>query len=165
MKVRRVFVEKKEGFDVEARHLQSELAGFLGTKYPELAALSGLRILNRYDVHPDTQPDPGRHCRINQSDCGGYCGSPNRGPRRRADDTMPTLTFNRIGRRVSRMVRTRVMSKLSPWLAKEETGALHVIPVSHGEGRLAIRSGEFVHINIPGNKRQNIFEAGVSYFT
>jgi phosphoribosylformylglycinamidine synthase len=26
------------------------------------------------------------------------------------------------------------------------------------------RCGEFVHINIPGNKKQRIFEAGVKYF-
>ncbi|MDR2433671.1 MAG: phosphoribosylformylglycinamidine synthase [Treponema sp.] len=141
---------------------------------------------------------------------------------RAEDSAMPTLTFNRIGRHVSRMVRTRVMSNNSPWLALEEPGAVHVIPVSHGEGRLVIRHeegqalfkncqvpfcyanadgrpaasepdnpngsdfaiegltspdgrilgkmghserrGEYVHINIPGNKRQRIFEAGVRYF-
>jgi phosphoribosylformylglycinamidine synthase len=144
------------------------------------------------------------------------------GTYRPADETMPTLTFNRIGRHVSRMVRTRVMSNLSPWLALEEPGAVHVIPVSHGEGRVVIREeeaealfragqvpfcyagadgkpaasepdnpngsdfaiealtspdgrvlgkmghsercGDYVHINIPGNKRQRIFEAGVRYF-
>ncbi|MDR1637684.1 MAG: phosphoribosylformylglycinamidine synthase, partial [Treponema sp.] len=48
--VRRVFVEKKNGFDIEARRLQSDIAGFLGTQYPQLAALSRLRILQRYDV-------------------------------------------------------------------------------------------------------------------
>ncbi|MDR1411535.1 MAG: phosphoribosylformylglycinamidine synthase, partial [Spirochaetaceae bacterium] len=138
-------------------------------------------------------------------------------------DSMPTLAFNSIGRHVSRMVRTRVMSNLSPWLALEEPGALHVIPVSHGEGRVVIREneaeelfkagqiaccyadpqgrptlaepdnpngsqfaieamsspdgrilgkmahserrGEYVHINIPGNKKQSIFEAGVRYFS
>ncbi|MDR1250665.1 MAG: phosphoribosylformylglycinamidine synthase subunit PurQ [Treponema sp.] len=141
---------------------------------------------------------------------------------RPADKTMPTLTFNRIGRHVSRMVRTRVMSNLSPWLALEEPGAVHVIPVSHGEGRIVMREeeaealfragqvpfcyadekgepamkepdnpngsdfaiesltspdgrvlgkmshsercGEYVHINIPGNKQQRLFEAGVGYF-
>jgi phosphoribosylformylglycinamidine synthase len=139
-----------------------------------------------------------------------------------AGESMPTLSFNRIGRHVSRMVRTRVMSGLSPWLALEEPGAIHVVPVSHGEGRLVIRReegedlfrkgqaafcyvdaagnptmaepdnpngsdfaieglcspdgrvlgkmghserrGDFVHINIPGNKRQRIFEAGTAYF-
>jgi phosphoribosylformylglycinamidine synthase len=139
-----------------------------------------------------------------------------------ADETMPTLTFNRIGRHVSRMVRTRVMSTASPWLSLDTAGAVHVLPVSHGEGRLVIgkaegealfktgqvpfcyagadgrptlaepdnpngsdfaiegltspdgrvlgkmahseRCGEYVHINIPGNKYQRIFEAGVGYF-
>ena len=43
---------------------------------------------------------------------------------RPADETMPTLTFNRLGRHVSRMVRTRVISNLSSWLALEEATAL-----------------------------------------
>ena len=135
---------------------------------------------------------------------------------------MPTLTFNSLGRHVSRMIRTRVMSVLSPWLALEEPGTVHTIPVSHGEGRMAIsetdaralfiagqvpfcyadargnpcltepdnpngsafaieglsspdgrilgkmahseRQGKYVHVNIPGNKKQNIFKAGVLYF-
>ena len=47
----------------------------------------------------------------------------------------PTLTFNTIGRHVSRMVRTRVASTLSPWLSGCRAGDLHTIPVSHGEGR------------------------------
>ena len=47
----------------------------------------------------------------------------------------PTLTFNTLGRHVSRMVYTRVTSVKSPWLAGCEAGELHCIPVSHGEGR------------------------------
>ncbi|MDR2716581.1 MAG: phosphoribosylformylglycinamidine synthase [Treponema sp.] len=144
------------------------------------------------------------------------------GAYRTPDAAMPTLTFNRIGRHVSRMVRTRVMANCSPWLALEQPGTVHLVPVSHGEGRIVIRHdegealfksgqvpfcyadangqpalhepdnpngsdfaieglcspdgrilgkmghserrGEYVHINIPGNKRQNIFEAGVRYF-
>jgi phosphoribosylformylglycinamidine synthase len=144
------------------------------------------------------------------------------GAYRKPDAAMPTLTFNRVGRHVSRMVRTRVMANSSPWLALEQPGAVHIVPVSHGEGRLVIRHdegealfkngqvpfcyagadgqpalyepdnpngsdfaieglcspdgrilgkmghserrGEYVHINIPGNKRQNIFDAGVRYF-
>ncbi|GHU08400.1 phosphoribosylformylglycinamidine synthase [Spirochaetia bacterium] len=139
-----------------------------------------------------------------------------------AGENAPTLTFNRIGRHVSRMVNTRIMPNLSPWLAMEEPGAIHVIPVSHGEGRVEIgiseaqalfasgqipccyadaegrpsmacpdnpngsnfaieamcspdgrvlgkmghseRRGPYVHINIPGNKYQKLFEGGVSYF-
>ncbi|QQO10335.1 phosphoribosylformylglycinamidine synthase [Breznakiella homolactica] len=144
------------------------------------------------------------------------------GTYRPADSTMPTLTFNSIGRHVSRMVRTKVMSTASPWLAGEAAGDIHVIPVSHGEGRVAVddgyaralfaqgqvpfcyadgsglptmaepdnpngsayaieglmspdgrilgkmghseRCGKYVHRNIPGNKRQNIFDSGIGYF-
>ena len=139
------------------------------------------------------------------------------------EETMPTLSFNTIGRHISRMVRTRVMSNISPWLLLDEPGLVHTIPVSHGEGRMVVRGeeaqtlfaagqvpfcyvdaagnptmaepdnpngsafaiegltspdgrvlgkmghsercGDFVHINIPGNKHQRIFEAGVRYFT
>ena len=52
-----------------------------------------------------------------------------------AEDS-PTLTFNRIGRHISRMVSTRVVSGISPWLSLAEIGSVHTIPVSHGEGRL-----------------------------
>ena len=48
----------------------------------------------------------------------------------------PTLTFNRIGRHMSRMVQTRVVSNLSPWLSQVRTGDVHTIAISHGEGRL-----------------------------
>ncbi|MFP3042323.1 phosphoribosylformylglycinamidine synthase [Treponema primitia] len=139
-----------------------------------------------------------------------------------AESSMPTLSFNRIGRHVSRMVRTKIISNTSPWLSLEEPGAIHILPVSHGEGRIVIREaegralfasgqvpfcytdergnptmaepdnpngsdfaiegltspdgrilgkmahsercGEYVHINVPGNKSQRIFEAGVRYF-
>jgi len=47
----------------------------------------------------------------------------------------PTLTFNAIGRHQSKLVRTRVASVLSPWLALCEPGEVHLSPVSHGEGR------------------------------
>jgi phosphoribosylformylglycinamidine synthase len=144
------------------------------------------------------------------------------GAYREADGAMPVLTFNRLGRHVSRMVRTRVMPNNSPWLALDAPGTVHILPVSHGEGRLVIREeearalfaagqipccyadeqgrpamtepdnpngsdfaiealtspngrilgkmghserrGKYVHINIPGNKRMNIFEAGIAYF-
>lgn len=47
----------------------------------------------------------------------------------------PTLTFNSIGRHVSQMVNTRVVSNKSPWLANCRPGEQHAIAVSHGEGR------------------------------
>jgi len=51
------------------------------------------------------------------------------------EEDFPTLTYNSIGRHVSRMVRTKVVSDLSPWLSKTKVGDIHTIPVSHGEGR------------------------------
>ncbi len=134
----------------------------------------------------------------------------------------PTLTFNDIGRHVSRYVTTRVASTLSPWMAGMRVGDLHTVPVSHGEGKFLAnletvaelagngqtatqyvdpsgipsmdiafnpngslaaiegitspcgrifgkmahteRSGTQVAKNIPGEKRQPIFKAGVNWF-
>jgi phosphoribosylformylglycinamidine synthase len=133
-----------------------------------------------------------------------------------------TLTFNSIGRHQSRYVHTCVSSDLSPWLSQCPVGTRNVIPISHGEGRLACshevlkslvqkgqvatqyvdatgrptmepefnpngsicaiegltspcgrvfgkmghseRRGRFVGLNVPGSKRQPIFESGVRYF-
>ena len=50
-------------------------------------------------------------------------------------DSAPTLTFNTIGRHVSCMVRTKVVSNLSPWLSGVPVGSVQTVPVSHGEGR------------------------------
>ncbi|MCI7796700.1 MAG: phosphoribosylformylglycinamidine synthase [Lachnospiraceae bacterium] len=47
----------------------------------------------------------------------------------------PTLTYNTIGRHVSKMVNLKVVSNKSPWLAEAELGGVYVNPVSHGEGR------------------------------
>lgn len=134
----------------------------------------------------------------------------------------PTLTYNKIGRHISCMARTRITSTLSPWFSNVNTGDIHTIPVSHGEGRFiaseavvrklmengqiatqyvdfqgnatydiahnpngsifaieAITSpdgrilGKMGHSeraykdilkNIPGEKDQRLFEAGVNYF-
>lgn len=134
----------------------------------------------------------------------------------------PTLVHNEIGRHISRYAHTRVTSTLSPWFANSQTGDIHTIPLSHGEGRFyaspemiaglatkgqiatqyvdengipsmdiahnpngslaAIegitspcgrvlgkmghteRSGVLVAKNIPGDKHQPIFKAGVNYF-
>lgn len=138
------------------------------------------------------------------------------------EDDSPTLTFNAIGRHMSKMVMTRVASTLSPWLANVKVGDIHTIPVSHGEGRFITavsdlkamakngqiatqyvdfngnptndigfnpnssleavegitspdgrvfgkmghseRIGSNVIKNVPGEKDQKIFEAGVGYF-
>ena len=47
----------------------------------------------------------------------------------------PTLTYNTIGRHISKMVYTKVMTNKSPWLAGAELGGVYTNPASHGEGR------------------------------
>jgi phosphoribosylformylglycinamidine synthase len=51
------------------------------------------------------------------------------------DSNCPTLTFNAIGRHQSTLVRTRISSVKSPWLAYVNEGDVFTIPISHGEGR------------------------------
>ena len=51
------------------------------------------------------------------------------------DESCPTLTFNTIGRHQSRLVRTRIASNKSPWLANAQVGDVFTVPISHGEGR------------------------------
>ncbi len=138
------------------------------------------------------------------------------------DADMPTLTFNTIGRHISRMAYTRIASNKSPWLANVETGDVHTIALSHGEGRFVAsddiikklaengqiatqyvnlngkatydsewnpngsmaaiegilspdgrilgkmghseRIGNNIVSNVPGNKNQKLFEAGINYF-
>lgn len=138
------------------------------------------------------------------------------------DESCPTLTYNKIGRHVSTIVNTKVISNLSPWFNNAKAGDIHSIAVSHGEGRFVAaddvidklkikgqiatqyvdlngnascdvkfnpngsyfaiegitspdgrilgkmghseRIGENVFKNIPGEKDQKLFEAGVNYF-
>ncbi|MDD6483352.1 MAG: phosphoribosylformylglycinamidine synthase [Clostridiales bacterium] len=138
------------------------------------------------------------------------------------EDNSPTLTFNTIGRHVSCMARTRIASNKSPWLGNVETGDVHTIALSHGEGRFIAspkqvaelaangqiatqyvdlenkatydiawnpngsvsaiegitspdgrvlgkmghseRIGKNIAFNVPGEKDQKLFEAGVKYF-
>ena len=47
----------------------------------------------------------------------------------------PTLAMNTIGRHVSKMVYTKVVSDKSPWLAGAGLGSVYCNPASHGEGR------------------------------
>jgi len=51
------------------------------------------------------------------------------------EENHPSLTVNSLGRHVSCYVRTKVVSRLSPWLSLCPIGAEYMIPVSHGEGR------------------------------
>ncbi len=47
----------------------------------------------------------------------------------------PTLAANLIGRLVSRPIRTKVVSTLSPWFSLCQAGDVHTVPVAHAEGR------------------------------
>ena len=51
------------------------------------------------------------------------------------DENCPTLTFNNIVRHQSRIVRTRVASNKSPWLALTNVGDVYNVAISHGEGK------------------------------
>lgn len=56
-------------------------------------------------------------------------------------DEDPTLTFNLIGRHISTMARTKLISKLSPWYSEAELGKIYTVPISHGEGRFVAPMG------------------------
>jgi phosphoribosylformylglycinamidine synthase len=64
----------------------------------------------------------------------------------------PTLTFNRINRHVSRISRTRMVSAKSPWALSKSVldGRIHLVPVSHGEGRIVMDE----------NSAEKLFAAG-----
>lgn len=51
------------------------------------------------------------------------------------DENCPTLTFNEIARHQSKLVRTRIASNKSPWLANTTPDEIYTVPISHGEGR------------------------------
>ena len=51
------------------------------------------------------------------------------------DENSPTLTFNNIARHQSKIVRTRIASNKSPWLALTRVGDVYSVPISHGEGK------------------------------
>ena len=55
----------------------------------------------------------------------------------------PTLTYNTIGRHISKMVYTKVVTNKSPWLAGAELGSVYTNPASHGEGRF-VAGGEWI---------------------
>ena len=60
-----------------------------------------------------------------------------------ADENTPTLTFNTISRHQSKLVRIRIASNKSPWLAATNVGDVYTVPISHGEGRF-LASDEIV---------------------
>ena len=55
----------------------------------------------------------------------------------------PTLTYNTIGRHISKMVYTKVVTNKSPWLQMAELGGVYTNPASHGEGRF-VASDEWI---------------------
>ncbi|MGF7059474.1 phosphoribosylformylglycinamidine synthase [Brassicibacter mesophilus] len=138
------------------------------------------------------------------------------------NENSPTLTFNKIGRHISRMVQTKVVSDVSPWFNNVKVGDMHTIAISHGEGRFVADENELMKMtqngqiatqyvdlngtpsydgeynpngsigciegitspdgrvlgkmghservglnvcrNVPGNKDQKLFKAGIDYF-
>ncbi len=57
----------------------------------------------------------------------------------------PTLTFNTIGRHVSGLVKTKVVSNQSPWFSQINPGDIHTVAVSHGEGRFVAKQSDLDH--------------------
>ena len=51
------------------------------------------------------------------------------------DQDSPTLTYNTIGRHISKIVYLKVVTNKSPWLQKARLGGVYANPASHGEGR------------------------------
>ncbi len=79
----------------------------------------------------------------------------------------PTLTYNEIGRHVSCMVRTKVVSTLSPWFSGVQLGDIHTMPISDGEGRFVapreviqklITNGQIAtqYVDLDGNPSNDI---------
>lgn len=66
------------------------------------------------------------------------------------DVNSPTLTYNTIGRHQSLYVKTKVASVLSPWTANCQPGQIHVVPVSHGEGRIVADEKELAALAASG---------------
>ena len=84
-----------------------------------------------------------------------------------ADEHCPTLTFNKIGRHQSRLVRTRIASNKSPWFAGTNTGDIYTVAISHGEGRFIcndellnklIKNGQIAtqYVDLEGNPTNDI---------
>jgi phosphoribosylformylglycinamidine synthase len=73
----------------------------------------------------------------------------------------PTLTYNTIGRHMSRIVRTRITSAASPWLLGVQAGDMHTVAISHGEGRFVATQKELEELFANGQVvTQYVDEAG-----
>lgn len=92
------------------------------------------------------------------------------------DENCPTLTFNEISRHQSKLVRTRIASNKSPWLANTKPDEIYTVPISHGEGRF-IASEELIrelaakgqiitqYVDLEGNVTSDIqYNPNGSYF-
>ena len=92
------------------------------------------------------------------------------------DENCPTLTFNEIGRHQSKLVRTRIASNKSPWMANTKPGEIYTVPISHGEGRF-IASADLIreladngqiltqYVDLDGNVTDEIqYNPNGSYF-
>ena len=83
------------------------------------------------------------------------------------DENCPTLSFNTIARHQSKIVRVRVASNKSPWLAETKVGDVYSVPISHGEGRI-LASDELIrqlaangqiatqYVDFDGNATDNV---------
>ncbi|MCL2767543.1 MAG: phosphoribosylformylglycinamidine synthase subunit PurQ, partial [Synergistaceae bacterium] len=62
----------------------------------------------------------------------------------------PTITHNLIGRHQARVVKIRVVSNKSPWLAGTTPGEIFDVPISHGEGRFVCPEKLFAELQTNG---------------
>lgn len=65
-------------------------------------------------------------------------------------ESSPTLFYNDANQHVAKMVETRIANTNSPWLSGVEVGDVHVIPVSHGEGKIVVSAEEFAELRDNG---------------
>ena len=83
------------------------------------------------------------------------------------DENCPTLTFNEISRHQSKLVRIRIASNKSPFLAGTQVGDVYTVPISHGEGRFLAsdalvaelaKNGQIAtqYVDLDGNATQDI---------
>lgn len=61
-------------------------------------------------------------------------------------ENAPTLTYNNIGKHMSSIVKTRIISKVSPWFSACQIGDIYNIPASHGEGKIVANESELTSL-------------------
>ncbi|HPR96346.1 MAG TPA: phosphoribosylformylglycinamidine synthase [Thermotogota bacterium] len=72
------------------------------------------------------------------------------GEYRTPDESLPTLTYNKIGRHISSIVNTRVISLNSPWFDDSQLNTVYKVPISHTEGRFYCSDKMFEQLNRNG---------------